>query len=199
MVHTKGHMKRQTVLLLVCGWLVCGAAGQKAGAAEDPAHNELRALRTEVIDAISKGDIDRVMGRVHTNVVITWQNNEVCRGHQGLREFFNRMGRDTFKGYTVPPTPDELTILYGGDTGVSFGETVAQYKLLGKDFELKSRWTATLVKEDGRWLLAGYHVSMNVLDNPLLNAAKGGLYWAAGGALAAGLILGLVLGKRRKA
>jgi len=191
-------MKKQTVLLAVYAWLVCGAAWLPIQAAEDPAHNELRTLRTEVIEAITKGDFEGVIRHVHTNAVVTWQNNDVCRGHQGLRDFFNRMGKDAFKGYKTPPTPDELTILHG-NTGVSFGQTVAQYKLLGKDLELKSRWTATLVKENGRWLLASYHVSMNVLDNPLLNAAKGGLLLAAGGAAVAGLIVGWLLGKRKKA
>lgn len=189
-------MKRRLIWLLVCWALVCGLP--KTGAAEDPAHHELRALRTEVIDAITKGDIDGVLRHVHTNVVVTWQNNEVCRGHQGLRDFFNRTGKQTFKGYKLPPTPDELTILYGGDTGVSFGETRARYTLLGKEHELQSRWTATLVKENGRWLLASYHISMNVLNNPLLNAAKRGLYWSGGVALPMGLVIGLILGTRRR-
>ena len=60
------------------------------------------------------------------------------------------------------------SIFHGGDTGISFGETVANYNLFGKDYEIKSRWTATLVKENGKWLLAAYHISMNTLDNPLL-------------------------------
>ena len=184
--------------MLVCGWLACGVAWQKVNAAEDPAHNELRALRSEVIEAITKGDFEAVIRHVHTNIVVTWQNNEVCRGHQGLRDFFNRMGKTTFKGYKVPPTPDELTILYGGDAGVSFGNVVAQYNLLGKEYELKSRWTATLVKENGRWLLASYHISMNVLNNPLLDAAKKGLYVAAGVALVVGLIVGLLLRRRKQ-
>ena len=192
-------MKRASIGLIVGGWLILSAVWNPLSAAEDPAHHELRALRTEVIDAITKGDFDRVLQHVHTNVVITWQNNEVCRGHQGLREFFNRMGKQTFQGYKVPPTPDELTILHGPGSGVSFGETIAQYTLLGKSHELKSRWTATLVKEDGRWLLAGYHISMNVLDNPLLNAATHSLYWAGGGTLLAGLGVGWLLGKRQRA
>ncbi|MEO5959236.1 MAG: nuclear transport factor 2 family protein [Opitutaceae bacterium] len=186
-------------LLLLCGLLAWNATLLNLSAAEDPAHNQLRALRTEVIEAIAKGDIDAVLRHVHPTVVITWQNAEVCRGPQGLREFFNRMGKDAFKGYKVPPTPDDLTILHGGDTGVSFGQVVANYKLLGKDFEFKSRWTATLVKENDRWLLASYHVSMNALDNPILNAAKNGLYWAAGVAAIAGLLIGLLLGKRKRA
>jgi ketosteroid isomerase-like protein len=191
-------MKRQTLLLLVCGWLASGAAWQNVRAAEDPAHNQLRALRTEIIDTITKGDFESLVRHVHTNVVVTWQNAEVCRGHQGLRDFLNRMGKEAFKGYRVPPTPDELTILHGGDTGVSFGHVVAQYKLFGTDYEFKSRWTATLVRENDRWLLASYHVSLNALDNPLLNAAKQSLYWVGGVAAMIGLIIGLLLGKRKR-
>src|SRR5262245_22616794 len=116
-------MKNSPAVLLNCLWLVASLAAQNLCAAEDPAHNELRALRSEIIDAITKGDFDSVIRHVHTNVVVTWQNNEICRGHQGLRDFFTRMGKHTFKAYKVPPTPDELTILYGGDTGISFGQT----------------------------------------------------------------------------
>ncbi len=191
-------MKKKTSLLLVCGWLLLGAAWQNVSA-EDSAHNELRALRTKVIDAITKGDFESMVVHLHTNVVVTWQNSEVCRGHQGLREFYKRMGQDAFKGYKVPPTPDELTILHGDDTGISFGHVVGHYKLLGRDYEFKSRWTATLVKENERWLLAGYHVSLNALDNPLFNAAKRAVYWAGGVAAVVGLVVGLWIGKRKRA
>lgn len=168
-------------------------------AAEDPAHEELRTLRTQIIDAITKGDIETVLGHVHPDVVVTWQNSEVCRGRQGLKEFFDRMGRKSFKGYKVPPTPDELTILHGGDTGVSFGKTVAEYDLLGRHYEIESRWTATLVKQDGKWLLGAYHISMNTLDNPLLTAAKKALYIAGAAGLVIGILIGRILGKRAKA
>lgn len=168
-------------------------------AAEDTAHNELRTLRVEIIDAITKGDIDGVLGRVHPDVVVTWQNSEVCRGRNGLKEFFERMGKKSFKGYKVPPTPDELTILHGGDTGISFGEVVAEYRLLGKSYELKSRWTATLVKVDGKWQLAAYHLSMNVLDNPILTTARQGLYLGAAIALVIGILIGRMFTRRRTA
>ena len=171
---------------------------QTAATPEDPAHNELRALRTQVLDAIKSGDVERVLAYVHPNVVITWQNQEVCRGREGLREFYNRMGKDAFRGYKVDPIPDELTILYGGDTGISFGSSVAAYRLLGKEAEFKNRWTATLVKENGRWLLASYHVSNNTLDNPLVNTAKRAVYWAGVIGLIVGLALGLLVARRRK-
>ena len=165
---------------------------------EDPAHNELRTLRTELLAAITAGDIEKILTHVHPNVVVTWQNNEVARGHQGLRDFFQRTGKDSFRGYKVPPTPDDLTILYGGDTGISYGRTVGQYRLFGQEFEFTSRWTATVVKQNGTWLLVAYHVSINVLDNPLLNGAERALFWAAGIALIVGLALGLLVARRRK-
>ena len=50
-----------------------------------------------------------------------------------------------------------------------------------------------------RWLLAGYHISMNVLDNPILDAAKGSLYRVGGAAAVAGLLGGFLFGRRRRA
>jgi ketosteroid isomerase-like protein len=171
---------------------------QVSATPEDPAHNELRALRTQVLDAIKAGDVERTLTYVHPNVVVTWQNQEVCRGQQGVRDFYNRMGKDAFRGYKVEPTPDELTILYGGDTGISFGKSVASYRLLGKEYEFTNRWTATVVKENGRWLLASYHVSNDTLDNPLVNVAKQSLYWVGGIGFIAGLASGVLVTRRRR-
>ena len=190
-------MKCKFIILCLLSALTGGRSVAALGA-EDPAHNQLRTLRTEVIEAITKGDIDTILKRVHTNVVVTWQNGEVCRGHQGLRDFYQRMGKQAFQGYKIPPTPDELTILSGGNHGISFGNTVANYHLLGQDLELKSRWTATLLQENGQWLLASYHVSMNVLDNPLINAAKKSLLWVGAAAAISGLVIGVLVGRRKR-
>ena len=183
-------------LLALLGFLMLSLS---LHAAEDPAHDELRKLRTEIVDAITRGDIDTVLTHLHPDAVITWQDGQVCRGKDGLKEFFEKSGSRTFKGYKVPPTPDGLSILHGGDTAISTGETVAAYTLFGKEHEMRSRWTATLVKVDGLWLLAGYHISMNVLDNPLLNTAKDSLYLAAGVALLLGIGIGVLLSRRKRA
>jgi ketosteroid isomerase-like protein len=192
-------MKVRTLLLAALTWLFSTSFTPQTHAAEDPVHAELRTLRLAVLDLVTKGDMQGVLRHVHPNAVITWQNNEVCRGHQGLMDFFNRMGKDAFKSYEVPPTPDELTILHGENTGISHGKVVAKYSLLGKDITMTSRWTATLVKEGSRWQLASYHVSANLLDNPLLNGAKTALYIAGGLALVVGLIIGAFIARRKRA
>ncbi len=191
----------QGAIVLVLGFLTPLSPAQTDTSAvaapqdEEAIHNELRAIREGLVDAVLKGDVERQLSYVHDNVVVTWQNGEVARGHQGLRDFLDRTGSEVFQGYTVLPAADELTILYGDNTGIVFGSSVPHYKLLGREFDLNNRWTATLVKENGRWLIASYHVSGNILDNPLLTVAKRGMYWVGGIALVVGLVVGMFGGK----
>ncbi len=50
---------------------------------------------------------------------------------------------------------DELSALYGGDTAIAWGSVVENFKLAGGlSFESHDRWSATLVKEEGKWLIA---------------------------------------------
>ena len=91
---------------------------------------------------------------------------------------------------------DALSILYAGDTAVAFGEMNDHFKLnRGMEFDLHSRWTSTLVKTDDKWKVAAFHVSTNMFDNGVSNLL---IAWAgikAGGiALAAGLLLGSLIG-----
>lgn len=166
---------------------------------EDPAHDELRAFRKEIVAAIVAGDIEGQLKLASPDIVVTWQNHVVCRGHDELRKFMKDSGTDAFKGYKVEPEADVLTLLHGGDTGISTGHSVGLYELLDKELEFENRWTATLVKEDGRWLVAGYHVSLNALGNPVLSSATGTLFWGVGGAAVVGLLVGWLIGKRKRA
>lgn len=169
---------------------------------EDPAHNELRAVRDELLDAINKGDIERQLTYLQTNVVMTALNTEVSRGREGVRAYFNKMTtgpKRVVESFSAEVNVDELTILYGGDTGIAFGSAVQHYKLTnGVKLDAKTRWTATFVKEDGRWLIASLHASANLFDNPLLTMTKRTAYWAGGGGLVAGLLIGILLARKRK-
>ncbi len=41
-------------------------------------------------------------------------------------------------------------------------------------------------------MIASYHVSANILDNPVLSIAKKAVYWSGGIALLVGIFLGMV-------
>ena len=162
--------------------------------AENPAHQELRQMRDGLLAAMNKGDLETTLTYLETNVVITWQNAEVSRGHDGVRAYYSRVmtGPDKIlDSFSCSIQPDERTILYGDDIGICFGSSDEHYKLTnGKDLNVKGRWTATLVKENGHWLVASLHCSTDLFDNVMLNFAKKAA-WAAG---AAGFALGVVPG-----
>jgi hypothetical protein len=188
-----------TLLLLLC---LTSPAWPQAAAPEDPAHNELRAVRDGLLDAMAKGDIDRQLTYLHPNVVVTWHNAEVSRRREGVRTYLDRMLQGPNKvvaSYSAEVTADELSILYGGVTAISWGSAVEHFKLAsGLNFDLPARWSATLVKEDGKWLIANLHASDDLFDNPMLNAAKRTAYWAGGACLAVGLIVGMFVSRKRK-
>jgi ketosteroid isomerase-like protein len=177
-------------------------SSQAPPAKDEAVHNELRALRDGLVDAMNKGDIERQLTYLHPNIVVTALNGEVSRGRDGVRAYFLKMTTGpnrVVESFHCDVMVDELTILYGADTGISFGSAVQSYKLTdGLKLDAKTRWTATLVKDHDHWLVASLHASANLFDNPLLAMAKRTAYWAGGVCLVLGLIVGFAIGRRRK-
>ncbi len=136
-------------------------------------HDALRALRGRLLTAMNKNDINGILAELHPNVVVTWQNAEVSRGPAGVRAYLERM------------------------TKVAYGSSVENFDLAGgQRFTLHGRWSATMVQENGRWLLASVHASSNLFDNPLLNAAKKSLYLGIAVSFLAALLIGWFVGRR---
>jgi ketosteroid isomerase-like protein len=162
----------------------------------EQAHQDLRALRDGLIQATNESNIDALLGYLHPNVVVTWQNAEVSRGHEAVRAYLTRMTSGANRIVTrfqTNATVDELTILYGGIAGIAFGSSNDHFELAGgKTFDLNGRWSATLVKENGRWLVANFHASSNLFDNPVLNLATKYTVWAGVGGLLIGAVVMLV-------
>lgn len=169
-------------------------------AEEDPAHQELRAVRDGLLAGMNSGDIDAQLVFLHPNVVVTWHNAEVSRGRDGVKKYLDRMLHGPSKvveKFGADVQVDELSIIHGGDTAIAFGSAQEHFTLTGgKQFDFTGRWSATLVKDGGKWLVASLHTSDNVFDNPLLNAATKALWWAGGGALLVGALVGWLIGRR---
>jgi ketosteroid isomerase-like protein len=202
------------LLILLAAWGVTGSAplwaqDQKA-APEDPVHNELRIVRDGMTETFNKRDIDGLLQYLHPNVVVTWQNSEVSRGHEGVREYYDRMllgPNRRVETLSAELEVAELAILYGKDksTAVAFGTLGDKYRAKnGLDFNLNSRWSATLVKDGNRWLIVNAHASGNVFNNELLHLALRSMAWWTGGiaavaGIAVGVIVALVINRRRRA
>jgi uncharacterized protein (TIGR02246 family) len=167
---------------------------------DEAIHEQLQNLRDALFEAYESHDVDAMMQFIHPNAVITWQNGQRNRGPDGFRRFYNEMMQGEGKivqSITSKVTINDLSVLHGDDTAVAFGELDDKFVLVGgKKFELHSRFTATLVKVDDRWLIAAFHVSANVFDNPLLNAMRRLSIYIAIAAAIIGVVIGAVVGRR---
>src|SRR6266436_6231514 len=154
-------MKKLIAALMFLSLAALPVSSQAPPPKDEAVHNELRALRDGLIDAMNKGDIERELTYLHTNVVVTWHNAEVSRGREGVRAYYNRLKGGPNKlvdSFSAEVHVDELTILHGENCGISFGSSLEHFKLTsGRSFDLKGRWTSTLIKENGKWLIASLH------------------------------------------
>lgn len=175
------------------------AAPLSLHAQDEAAHNELRQLKTTMEKALNARDLDAIVANVDPNVVFTTMNGDVCRGPQQIRAYFEKML--TAPGHIVKDVKvsfevDQLTTLYGGDTGVAYGSSKDHYELTdGQTFDISGRWTCTMVKSGDRWVIAAFHYSANVFSNPIVDRYKAAIWQAGIAAAVLALIVGFVLGR----
>ncbi len=176
---------------------------KKDGAAkENAAHDELREVKKAMTDAFNKKDLDALLKHVHKDVVVTWQDGKVSRGHDEIKKYYNTMltgNQSVLIKVEADPVLPENSILYGEPptTAVAFGLLNDKYSLReGTNIDMQSRFSATLVKEDGKWLIVNFHGSADVFRNEVLNLAVSRTMWITGSSVAVvALLIGLILGR----
>jgi ketosteroid isomerase-like protein len=180
----------------------------KKSSKEDPAHDELRGLRDALKEAFNKKDIDALLKHLHPDVIVTWQNGEVSKGPEAVRDYYKRMlvgDKSVLIDVQADPEVTDLSLLFGEPamTAVAYGKLKDRYKLRdGSEFTMDSRFSATAVKKDGKWLIVNFHGSTNVFENDVLRMYVSKTAWwtggvAAGVALLLGLAIGWFLGKKK--
>ncbi len=169
---------------------------------DDQLHQELRDLKAAMEAALNSRNIDAILANVDEQVVFTTMNGDVVTGREGVRAYFDKMMNGAAKvveSVRASFVPEALSILHGGDMAISWGHTADQYELTtGQSLAIEARWSATMVRRDGRWLIANFHYSTNMFDNPVLSAQRKLLI---GGGVAGALVLGVVgflFGRRRR-
>ena len=168
----------------------------------DAIHDQLRALREDFIAAVNTMDCDAVVALLHPEVIVTAQDGKklsVIRRHDGVRKYLNRflVGQyHNVERLKLNPKVDDLSVLYHDNTAIAFGSSQFHYRMVnGNEFDLKTRWSVTVVKEGDRWLLANLHVSSNLFDNPVLQTVSRMAIWLAIGAGATSLVVGIIVGR----
>jgi ketosteroid isomerase-like protein len=161
---------------------------------EDPTQ-AIGQLRQELIDSFNKGDLDRLLSHLDQDVVITWQNGEVCRGPAAVRAYYDKMmkgpERRVEKVSADPKVSDRHVY---GDWAVSWGNMNDRFTLTdGSELPMNSRFTATIARRGDVWKVTSFHASVDAFDNPILGyAAKKAGTWSMIVGILAGVLIGVV-------
>ena len=186
------------VILLLCPATQLARAQPAPAVTEPDPTKAIGVLRGELVDAFNKGEMDRLLSHLDPDVVVTWQNAEVCRGPAAVKAFYERMmvgPNRVVKQVAVNPTVDDRHV-YDNTWAVSWGNMHDTFSLNdGSSFTFDSRFTATIARRGDAWKVTAFHASVNVFDNPILKLAarKVGTWTGIGGGVV-GILVGLLLG-----
>ena len=194
MQHNRLHRRAQLIFAMVLLAAVSIAHGQATqGVTEPDAMKAINLLRTELVDSFNKGDVNRLLSHLDPDVVVTWQNGEVCRGPQAVKAYHERMmtgPNHVVARLSANPVVDDRHVY--GDWAVSWGNLHDDYELNdGSKFKFDSRFTATIARRGNEWKVTSFHASVNAFDNPILSVAeKKAATWVG----VIGAVVGVVVG-----
>ena len=158
---------------------------------------ELDKFRDVLFHAFNTGDYPAMLEKYcHKDIIATWQDGTTSEGHQGVIAEFDKLKQFIDK-MTVDATTDKRLILNDGNLVISSGEMKDHYVLgRGPSVNLNSRWSATLIKDNDRWLLASFSASTNAFDNEVISLyLTSQKYTISAAAGLIGMGLGLVLSR----
>lgn len=160
-------------------------------------HQELRDVLQGIEKSVNSKNYGALQHYFSPKMKVTTINQEILSDPSQIEPYFNKWFGE--KGYLkdvqMKLDADAKTEFYGDNIGVVWGSGDEKYILSDtRFFDMKTRWTATVIKEDdGKWRILTLHIGTNFLDNPVSNAIESSTkLFAAIGALA-GLVLGLLM------
>lgn len=192
------------VMFLSTGPSLFGQTTQPAVTDPDPLV-AITKLREELLDSFNKGDVERLLAHLDDDVVVTWQDAEVCRGRAGVKAYYDKMmtGPDRIVKSVHANSQVTDRHVYDGTWAVSWGKMNDEFLLEdGSNFKLDSKFTATIARRGDVWKVTSFHASVNAFDNAILtHAIKRTLAWSITCGLGIGAVVGVLAAKalRRKA
>ncbi len=153
---------------------------------------ELDAFRSELFAAFNRGEYEAMLHQYcHPDLITTWQDGTSGQGYDAVLEEFDKLSKFIDK-MTVNPDTDMRLVYNDGQMVIASGNMADHYTLArGMEVDLHSRWTATLVKENGKWLLVSFSASTNAFKNEVISLYLANTKYLSG---AVAGVVGLLVG-----
>jgi hypothetical protein len=198
-------MRRRLLLTLTICFLFVPGAAQEAEP-DQAVHDELRNLLKVTREAVNSGKYEDMMPALSEQTRITTSTQDFLGSNKEVVDYMKNTFGPGKKMASVKLDwePAVLTELSPDKSwGLAYGTGVEDYVHAdGRTYHFLTRWTANVSKEkDGKWRIRSMHMGANFLDNPILDEvageAKKYAMIAGLGGLVVGLVLGLLLGRRK--
>lgn len=193
-------------VLIVCLCTSLGFAQEQETEPDHEVHEELRALLKATEVAINTAKYEGLEATLSEQTRVTTSTQDFLGSNKEVAQYM----ADTFgpgkkmESVHLEWEPAVLTELSPDKSwGLAYGTGIEDYVHSdGRTYNFRTRWTAVVAKEpDGKYRIRAMHMGANFLDNPILSEverqAKGYASFAGIGGLVLGLLLGVLLGRRR--
>lgn len=174
------------------------AQEQEPTANRDEDRTQLRKILADIQEQLNKQDMNALLSHFDEKAIVSFMTTEVAVGRQGILDYYNKM----FKAANAPLADyhTEATLdghaTFHGDTITASGRTQDRYTLVkGGVYNFNTRWVATAVKKEGKWLVVALDFSVSPFDNVVLSEAVSKIYRYALLAFVLGVVLTFVLFK----
>ena len=192
-------MTKSTNLFLGLCFVAAGLGTVNAQAPDDAARDSdrqgLRALAARYETAISNGDLMSLQDSILPDASAVFMTGDEVSGVAAMQAFLDRVRKELGDGtrYSVKLNPGatrfegEIASAHGtSDEKVIFGN--------GREISYQTKWTALLKKVDGKWFAMRLHVSLDPINNPIIELQSRATKWLiGGGALIGGILLGMLI------
>lgn len=168
-------------------------------AAQEEDKQALRDLKAVYEKAIATKDLDLIKPHLASDFTAVMITADEVKDYDGIKAYWKKV--EEFIGedgtYTVSIEPDDTIF----EENIAIAKGIAKEKVVrkGKTIDLVTKWTAIARKEEGKWKLVRIQATIDPVNNPIVTALNKGKLWLTGGITAAvGLLIGWLLGRRKR-
>ncbi len=191
--------KHGLVVLLVIGFAsiiaVAKAEEPQLSSEEEAEWVEIRKIKGVYEEAIAKNDLSQLKPYLAENFSGAMVTGEEVKSYDEMQSYNQRIWKMIGQGGSYKVKVEYAPGYMKGDAAMAHGTTLDQVKTSeGTEYKFGSIWTATLLKEAGKWKLFRLHASMDPINNTFVKSfSKAAAYKYGVFGLVIGLLGGMLL------
>ena len=129
--------------------------------------------REIALEALNTRNFTKIDPYLHPQFIITTVDNQVFHTTSEFEKYWNQQFSSTIENIKMQLQGETIRTFLSPEIDVAAGGAITTFSFKdGKSANMTLRWTAVLQKLEDKWMIQSLHFSSNLMDNPVLNAAR---------------------------